>query len=173
MSEECDTTNTRECTSLRHSYPPSSLSKSTPLDKPFKKTVRFNNTIEQRSSQEEKSTKMNDGGRRSDTESKTDSQKITNAAKPSVNVFNSDALVVKGSNVKKGTCAKFLRQNPRFINEPICQVLPNESSGSVGECLSWCTPTTTTADNLSTVSTTINGPSVEREKSSKCRSDKV
>lgn len=41
------------------------------------------------------------------------------------------------SNSAKGQCAQFLRHNPRFINEPICQVLPNESSTSVAECLQW------------------------------------
>lgn len=38
---------------------------------------------------------------------------------------------------KKGLNAKFLRHNPRFINEPICHVLPNEISASVGDCMQW------------------------------------
>ena len=37
----------------------------------------------------------------------------------------------------KGTRAKFIRQNPRFINTPICQVLPCEGGKSVAECLEW------------------------------------
>ncbi len=38
---------------------------------------------------------------------------------------------------KKGMNAKFLRQNPRFINEPIRHILPNEMSTSVEDCLHW------------------------------------
>ena len=57
------------------------------------------------------------------------------------------------SNTTKGSCAKFLRENPRFLNEPICHVLPNESSRSVGDCLSWrCS-----MESPSTVATTIHG----------------
>ena len=52
----------------------------------------------------------------------------------------------------KGTCAKFLRQNPRFINESVCHVLPNEYSASVGECMSW----SSSSDSVSTVGTTIH-----------------
>jgi hypothetical protein len=37
----------------------------------------------------------------------------------------------------KGTRAKFIRQNPRFINSPICQVMPCEGGKSVAECLEW------------------------------------
>ena len=37
----------------------------------------------------------------------------------------------------KGSHAKFLYQNPRYLNEPICQMLPNENSRSVGACLNW------------------------------------
>ena len=39
--------------------------------------------------------------------------------------------------VLKGSCAQFLRQNPRFLNEPICHVLPNETSRSVADCMQW------------------------------------
>ena len=38
---------------------------------------------------------------------------------------------------KKGLNAKFLRHNPRFVNEPICHVLPNETSACVGDCMQW------------------------------------
>ena len=38
---------------------------------------------------------------------------------------------------KKGLNARFLRHNPRYINEPICHVLPNETSSSVQDCLQW------------------------------------
>ncbi len=38
---------------------------------------------------------------------------------------------------KKGLNAMFLRQNPRFINEPIRHILPNEMSTSVEDCLHW------------------------------------
>lgn len=38
---------------------------------------------------------------------------------------------------KRGLNAQFLRHNPRYIHEPVCHVLPNETSSSVGECLVW------------------------------------
>ncbi|CAI8007207.1 Uncharacterized protein C2orf73 [Geodia barretti] len=37
----------------------------------------------------------------------------------------------------KGTRAKFIRQNPRFINSPICQMDPGSGGKSVAECLDW------------------------------------
>lgn len=37
----------------------------------------------------------------------------------------------------KGTRAKFLYENPRFINEPIRYVVPDKGAQSVGECLDW------------------------------------
>lgn len=37
----------------------------------------------------------------------------------------------------KGTCAQFLRDNPRFLNEPIRYLLPSEKSNSVAQCLEW------------------------------------
>ena len=37
----------------------------------------------------------------------------------------------------KGTRAKFIRQNPRFINNPICTIVPCEGGKSVAECLDW------------------------------------
>lgn len=46
----------------------------------------------------------------------------------------------------KGTCAQFLRHNPRYINEPICHVLPNEQSTSMADCMHW-----TQEDSHSTV----------------------
>jgi len=48
-----------------------------------------------------------------------------------------DKLSLRSSRYKKGLNAKFIRQNPRFINDPICHVLPNESSSSVHDCLHW------------------------------------
>ena len=39
--------------------------------------------------------------------------------------------------VLKGSCAQFLRQNPRFLNEPLCHLLPNETSRSVADCMEW------------------------------------
>ncbi len=47
---------------------------------------------------------------------------------------NSPSPVLRNT---KGSCAQFLRQNPRYINEPICQLLPNENGTSVRECLAW------------------------------------
>lgn len=41
------------------------------------------------------------------------------------------------TDVLKGSCAQFLRQNPRFLNEPICHLLPNETSRSVADCMQW------------------------------------
>ena len=38
---------------------------------------------------------------------------------------------------KKGTCAQFLRENPRFLNEPICRVAPSECSRDVNDCITW------------------------------------
>ncbi len=37
----------------------------------------------------------------------------------------------------KGSRAKFLYENPRFINEPIRYVVPDKGAQSVGECLDW------------------------------------
>ena len=77
-------------------------------------------------------------------------------SKDTTNTDNRSPSVVKRSQTYssthiKGTCAKFLRQNPRFINEPVCHVLPNEYSASVGACMSW----STSADSVSRVATTI------------------
>ncbi len=38
---------------------------------------------------------------------------------------------------KKGLNAQFLRYNPRYMHEPVCHLLPNETSSCVGECLVW------------------------------------
>ncbi len=67
---------------------------------------------------------------------------------------------LRGRKVLKGTHAKFLYENPRFINEPIRYVLPDEGARSVGECMDWSegknemykrgqstTNTTSTGDN--------------------------
>eukprot|EP00731_Ephydatia_muelleri_P022095 Em0014g686a len=43
----------------------------------------------------------------------------------------------KKTHTNKGTCAQFLRDNPRFLNEPIRYLLPGEKSTSVAECLEW------------------------------------
>ena len=38
----------------------------------------------------------------------------------------------------RGLHAQFLRQNPRYINQPICNISHLEDGGAtVGECLSW------------------------------------
>ena len=37
----------------------------------------------------------------------------------------------------KGSHARFLGQNPRYINEPVCQIRPNDGGYSVKDCLSW------------------------------------
>lgn len=42
----------------------------------------------------------------------------------------------------RGTHAQFLRENPRFLNDPICRVVPTETSRDVEECLSWGVATT-------------------------------
>ena len=102
------------------------------------------------------------GGNGKDTEVKTAAQKATNTDSRSDNVLkkpteasNNTATVTAAAKINtntKGTCAKFLRENPRFLNEPVCQVLPNESSGSVGDCLSWGS----SMDSVSIVATTIH-----------------
>lgn len=48
-----------------------------------------------------------------------------------------DLQASKPERYKKGVNAKFIRQNPRYINEPICHVLSNEISSSVEDCLQW------------------------------------
>lgn len=37
----------------------------------------------------------------------------------------------------KGSCAKFNRENPRFINEPISHVTSEETWDSVQDCFEW------------------------------------
>lgn len=95
------------------------------------------------------------GGNSKDIEAKT-AQKATNSDSRSDNVLKKSAeannTTTAAKSNTKGTCAKFLRENPRFLNEPICQVLPNESSGSVGDCLSW----SSSMDSVSIVATTIH-----------------
>ena len=86
---------------------------------------------------------------RENVEGKTPSKDTTNTDSRSLSVVNRSQT--NSSTLIKGTCAKFLRQNPRFINEPICHVLPNEYSASVGACMSW----STSADSVSRVATTI------------------
>lgn len=44
----------------------------------------------------------------------------------------------------RGAHAQFLRENPRFLNDPICHVVPSETSRDVEECLSWGVATTRT-----------------------------
>ena len=42
---------------------------------------------------------------------------------------------------EKGLHAKFLRENPRYINEPICWIEGSQHGGStVAECIEWSTP---------------------------------
>ena len=112
-----------------------------------------------------------------DTEAKT-AEKATNTDSRSDNVLkksrepnNTTTTRIgpaKGNNVK-GTCAKFLRENPRFLNEPVCQVLPNESSGSVGNCLSWGSP----MDSVSIVATTIHDRNEKPVRQSRNNSNKL
>lgn len=52
----------------------------------------------------------------------------------------------------RGIHARFLYENPRFINEPIMHVLPQETSQSVGECMVW-----------SKTGSEVKQPSVSRE----------
>lgn len=141
-------------------------------DKPFK-SVHFSDSTGESCVEAKSRDGCNAIGRGCDTEAKSP-LKDTNTDKRSVNILNSrvdtNSMAAK-SNVKKGTCAKFLRQNPRFVNEPICQVLPNESSASVGECLSWATPTSD--KNPFTVTTSINGQTDNQEKPSKSHSERV
>ena len=42
---------------------------------------------------------------------------------------------ISGNN--KGTVAKFLRENPRFINEPICNLVSSDNCSEVKDCLAW------------------------------------
>lgn len=48
-----------------------------------------------------------------------------------------DPLDYTKRHTAKGSHAKFLYENPRFINEPIMHVLPQECSQSVSECMDW------------------------------------
>lgn len=46
-------------------------------------------------------------------------------------------VVKRGANVR-GTRATFIRDNPRFVNEPIQRLLPGEDGGKdVASCLRW------------------------------------
>ncbi len=117
-------------------------------EKPIK-SLRFSDSIEVKH-QETGSV----SGSSKDTEAKT-AQKATNTDSRSDKVLKKSTEANNSTTAKsnvKGTCAKFLRENPRFLNEPICQVLPNELSGSVGDCLSWSSST----DSVSIVATTIH-----------------
>ena len=40
-------------------------------------------------------------------------------------------------NSNKGTIAVFLRENPRFLNEPICNLKSDEYCKEVSDCLVW------------------------------------
>lgn len=111
-----------------------------------------------------------------DTEAKT-AEQATNTDSRSDNVLKKSreanntttrTAPAKNNNVK-GTCAKFLRENPRFLNEPVCQVLPNESSGSVGDCLSWSSP----MDSVSIVATTIHDRNEKPVRQSRNHSNKL
>ena len=43
----------------------------------------------------------------------------------------------RGANVR-GTRATFIRDNPRFVNEPIQRLIPGEDGGEdVASCLQW------------------------------------
>jgi hypothetical protein len=117
------------------------------------------------------------GGKGKDIEAKT-AEKATNSDSRSDNVLKkfreannttrSITEPAKNNNVK-GTCAKFLRENPRFLNEPVCHVLPNESSGSVGDCLSWSSP----MDSVSIVATTIHDRNERPVQQSRNHSNKL
>ena len=109
-------------------------------------------------------------GSSKDIETKLTPLKDTNSDSRSDNVLKKTAEANTATKrTVKGTCAKFLRQNPRFVNEPICQVLPNESSGSVGECLSW----SCSMDSVSTVATNIHGRNEKPARPSKGSSNKL
>ena len=127
--------------STRDGEGPSSGIAMTP-DQPSK-SVHFSSSIDERSDCSRSN--ANVGG--ADSEAKTLS-KETNSDSRSVNIMNRTVETTTKTNIK-GTCAKFLRQNPRFINEPICRVLPNEYSTSVGECLSWRDASTNSTSNTS------------------------
>ena len=46
-------------------------------------------------------------------------------------------VVKRGANVR-GTRATFIRDNPRFVNEPIQRLLPGEDGAEdVANCLKW------------------------------------
>ena len=46
-------------------------------------------------------------------------------------------VVKRGANVR-GTRATFIRDNPRFVNEPIQRLIPGEDGGiDVASCLQW------------------------------------
>lgn len=143
-------------TSPTHQAPLSLDAKTTTPDKTFK-SLRFSESTEERYWE------ANNSG---DTEAKS-SPKDANSDNRLASVMKRTVELTTKNNIK-GTCARFLRQNPRFVNEPICQVLPNEHSASVGECLSWSAST----DSLPTVSTTINGSADMPTGSPKARSDK-
>lgn len=130
------------------------------------KSLRFSDSIEVRH-QEIGSI----GGTGKDTEAKT-VQKATNSDSRSDIVLKKSTeannITTAKSNIK-GTCAKFLRANPRFLNEPICQVLPNESSGSVSDCLSW----SSSMDSVSIVATTIHDRNKKPVRASRDHSNKL
>lgn len=132
-------------------------------DKPSK-SVHFSSSIDEKSDCSRSSGDV--GGE--DTEAKTPS-KDTNSDSRSVNVMNRTVETTTKTNIK-GTCAKFLRQNPRFINEPICRVFPNEYSTSVGECLSWQTAST---NSTSATSASIDGSASDVKSLSNGKPDKL
>ena len=62
---------------------------------------------------------------------------------PTINTDSSGSSKSKLMNTR-GAHAQFLRENPRFLNDPICHVVPSETSKDVEECLSWGVATTRT-----------------------------
>ena len=142
-------------------------------DKPMK-SVHFNSPESTIAIKHQETTSV--CGISKDTEAKT-AEKATNTDSRSDNVLKKSREAnnttthtgpAKSNNVK-GTCAKFLRENPRFLNEPVCQVLPNESSGSVGDCLSWGSP----MDSVSIVATTIHDRNEKPVQQSRNNSNKL
>jgi len=87
-------------------------------------------------------------GKRSRTTSASVGSKTTTARSatppdPSKKSAETSALVIPGPHFErphfksKGSHARFLGQNPRYINEPVCQIRPNDGGYSVKDCLSW------------------------------------
>ncbi len=58
------------------------------------------------------------------------------AINPITGIGTNEVHRIKPQNAK-GVYARFLGENPRHLNEPVCQIRPSEGDYSVRDCLSW------------------------------------